>query len=78
MTVFNWDTEFNTAEFLMIHTFSQRVKVVTNLKENTISYLKDGELIDRFDCSETTLTEYEKYLMGIAKCAIMLKEFIHD
>jgi len=75
MDKFNWDTEFNTSEHLMIHTFTDRVKVVTNLKNLTICYMKDGEVIDRIDCSEMTLTDYERYLGGIARCAETLKKF---
>lgn len=75
MIVFNWKTEFNTSELLMIHTFSERVKVVTDLKNQTISYLKDGDLIDKFDCAEITLEEYENYLIEIAKCAETIKSF---
>lgn len=30
--IFSWETTFNTADNLMIHTFSDRVKVVSNIK----------------------------------------------
>ena len=33
----SWETTFNTAENLMIHTFSDRVKVVSNIKTGLVT-----------------------------------------
>lgn len=76
--VFNWDTEFETSKMLMIHTFSDRVKVVTDLKNCTIAKFKDGNMIQRTDCRTMTLSQYERYLVEVAESAETLKVFSND
>lgn len=73
---YNWETEFITADDLMIHTFSERVKVVTHIKNGTIKVFKDDQVIIERD--DILLSEYEKFLLRIAKDAETLKQFPHD
>lgn len=68
-----WETEFDTAKDLMIHTFSDRIKVVTNIKTGEVKTLRDGEVIDRLQ--DMPISDYEKFLLRIAVDADKLKEF---
>lgn len=68
-----WETEFDTAKDLMIHTFSDRIKVVTNIKTGEVKTLRDGEVIDRLQ--DMPISDYEKFLLRIAADADKLKEF---
>ena len=68
-----WETEFNTVTGFMIHTFSERVTVVTNIKTGRIKTLRDNESIDYRN--DMPITEYEEYLISVAKDAAKLKEF---
>lgn len=72
----NWDTEFITAEDLMVHTFSDRVQVVTNLKTGEIRTLRDNNIIDRRNDLE--ISEYEKFLLKVAEDSAKLKEFDNE
>lgn len=69
----SWETTFNTAENLMVHTFSERVKVVSNIKTGLVKVLKDGEVIN--SVNNPAITEYEKFLKQVAEDANKLKEF---
>lgn len=71
--IFSWETTFNTAENLMIHTFSDRVKIVSNIKTGLVRVLKDGEVIN--SVNNPAITEYEKFLKQIAEDANKLSEF---
>jgi hypothetical protein len=73
---YNWETEFITADDLMIHTFSERVKVVTHIKNGTIKVFKDDQVIIKRD--DMQLSEYEKFLLRIAEDTETLKQFPHD
>ncbi len=73
MDKLNWETEFITAENLMIHTFSDRVKVVTNIITGEIKTMRDDEVIDRRN--DMPISDYERFLLGIAKDANKLKDF---
>ncbi|KAA3691556.1 hypothetical protein [Bacteroides salyersiae] len=57
----------------MIHTFSDRVKVVSNIKTGLVRVLKDGEVIN--SVNNPAITEYEKFLKQIAEDANKLSEF---
>lgn len=70
---YNWETEFDTAKDLMIHTFSERIKVVANIKTGEVKTLRDGEVIDRLQ--DMPISDYEKFLLRIAVDADKLKEF---
>ncbi len=69
----SWETTFNTAENLMVHTFSERVKVVSNIKTGLVKVLKDGEVIN--SVNNPAQTEYERFLKQVAEDANKLKEF---
>lgn len=71
--VFSWETTFNTADNLMIHTFSDRIKVVSNIKTGLVKVLKDGNVIN--SVNNPAITEYEKFLKQVAEDANKLKEF---
>nr|DAF49547.1 MAG TPA: hypothetical protein [Siphoviridae sp. ct4085] len=70
---FSWETTFNTAENLMVHTFSERVKVVSNIKTGLVKVLKDGEVIN--SVNNPAIAEYERFLKQVAEDANKLKEF---
>lgn len=70
----SWETTFDTADDLMIHTFSDRIKVVSNIKTGLVKVLKDGNLINSVNNS-AIITEYEKFLKQVAEDANKLKEF---
>jgi hypothetical protein len=69
----NWNTEFITAENLMIHTFSDRVKVGTNIKTGEIKTLKDGKVIGIRN--DMPISEYENFLIAVAQDAAKLQDF---
>lgn len=73
-TNYNWNTEFDTANNLMIHTFSDRVKVVANLNTGETKTFRDGEVIDRR--TDMPISDYERFLITIAKDTDKLKGFI--
>ena len=70
---FTWETEFNTESGFMIHTFSERVAVVTSIKTGRTKTLRDNESID--SRNDMPISEYEEYLMSVAKDAAKLKDF---
>lgn len=67
MKKYNWDTEFDTANDLMIHTFNDRVKVVTNIKTGVVKLMRDGNEVDRRD--DMPISEYEQFLIRTAESA---------
>lgn len=69
----SWETIFNTADNLMIHTFSDRVKVVSHIKTGLVKVLKDGDVIN--SVNNHAITEYEKFLKQVAEDANKLNEF---
>ena len=73
---YKWETEFRTAEYLMMHTFSDRVQVVTNIKTGEIKTLRDNKVIGRRN--DLAISEYEKFLLKIAEDSDKLKGFIND
>jgi hypothetical protein len=70
---YTWGTTFNTAENLMIHTFTDRVKVVSNIKTGVVKVLKDGEVINTTE--NPVIVEYEKFLLKVADDANKLAAF---
>lgn len=70
---YNWQTEFITASNQMIHTFSSRVKVVTNLNDGTVKVLKDGSVIRSLE--GRFVSDYEKLLLEVAGDAKKLNSF---
>lgn len=73
---YSWETKFVTADDLMIHTFSERVKVVANIKSGAIKVFKDDQVI--IERSDIQISEYEKFLLRIAEDAETLKQFPND
>lgn len=71
---YNWTTEFITSQNLMVHTFSDRVQVVTNIHTGEIRIFRDNEVIDRR--TDMPISEYERFLLKIAKDADKLKDFL--
>lgn len=69
----SWETTFNTADNLMMHTFSDRVKVISNIKTGLVKVLKDGNVIN--SVNNPAVTEYEKFLKQVAEDANKLNEF---
>lgn len=67
-----WDTAFNTSENLMIHVFSDRVKVASNIKTGAVRVLKDGEVINII---EDPTDDYEKLLISVSEDARQLEKF---
>lgn len=70
---YTWETTFDTAENLMIHTFTDRVKVVSNIKTGVVKVLKDGEVINTAE--NPAIVEYEKFLLKVAVDAKKLAAF---
>ena len=74
MEIYNWDTEFNTACDLMIHTFSKRVKVVVYRNKKQINVFKDGEINRTLACPLSE-EDYRNFLVSVAKDAEKLEKF---
>lgn len=70
---YSWETTFNTAENLMIHTFTDRIKVVSNIKTGAVKVLKDGEVINTTE--NPAVAEYETFLAKVAEDAHQLDQF---
>jgi hypothetical protein len=70
----SWNTEFDTANNLMIHTFNYRVKVVTNIQTGEIKTFRDDKVIDRQN--DMPISDYERFLISIAVDANKLNGFI--
>lgn len=68
-----WTTEFRTSENLMIHTFTDRIKVVSNIKTGSVKVLKDGEVIRITE--NPAIADYEKLLSQVAEDANQLERF---
>lgn len=68
-----WETEFDTAKDLMIHTFSDRIKVVASITTGEVKIIRHGEVIDRLP--DMPISDYEKFLLRIAIDVDKLKEF---
>lgn len=64
---YKWETTFETSKDLMIHTFTDRVSVVTNIKTGKIKVLRDGVIIETID--NPAVLEYEKFLLRISEAA---------
>lgn len=71
--ILSWETTFNTSENLMIHTFSDRVKVISNIETGIVKVLKDGVVINTTE--NPAIMEYEKFLLKVAEDADRLAGF---
>lgn len=73
----DWDTSFDTAQGLMIHTFAAGIKVITNIESGYSRIMRRGEVIGEVIADGETIPvgEYEKRLIKIAEQAEKLKAF---
>ena len=72
-TELNWDTSFDTAKNLMIHTFEGGFKMVTDTQTGLSKLFKREVLVAENE--NYKIGEYERKLIEIAKDARKLKEF---
>lgn len=72
---YNWSTVFDTANNLMIHTFSERVEVTSNIKTGEIKVIKDGSVVQNL--FNPAIAAYESFLLNVAKDAQKLESFEH-
>lgn len=74
MENYNWNTNFDTANNLMIHSFGANIKVVTNMKTKEVKVYKNGDVTRILDC-EMSCTTYSNFLLSVSKDAQKLEEF---
>lgn len=68
---YNWETHFETAENLMVHTMpGGRVIVKSDLNTGIVNVEQDGNVIERHNGFH--LSEYTEFLQGIADKAAKL------
>ena len=71
MGKYNWDTRFETADNLMIHTMpGNRVEVIANLKTGVVDVRQDGKVVETHE--GFYLSEYTEFLQGVADNAANL------
>lgn len=71
MGKYNWDTRFETADNLMIHTMpGGRMEVIANLKTGVVEVRQDGKTVDTHE--GFYLSEYTEFLQGVADKAAKL------
>lgn len=58
-----WDTSFETATNTMTHTFTDRVQVVSNIKNGEILVKVDGNIVDVM--YNLPICQYEKLLLAV-------------
>lgn len=77
---YTWETTFETTEETMTHVFSDRVKVICDFRFGIITTLRDGYPVDKFSFmeKETTIDDYEQFLLGIARTAEQPKQFDYE
>lgn len=68
---YGWGTYFETAENLMIHTFTDRVQVVANIKNGEVLVKVDGHTVNTY--YGLPLGEYEALLLGVEQYATKLQ-----
>ncbi len=71
MGKYNWDTRFETADNLMIHTMpGGRMEVIANLKTGVVEVRQDGKTVETHE--GFYLSEYTEFLQGVADKAAKL------
>lgn len=70
---YSWETTFDTANDLMIHTFTDRVKVIASLKTGVAKVLRDGDIINTIE--NPAISDYERMLSKVAIDAHALEAF---
>lgn len=73
-TEYKWETQFLTAQNLMCHILSERVKIITNIQTGLIRILKDDKEIDSIDGSDMSMSDYEKLIVITAEGAKKLQD----
>lgn len=74
---YDWETEFKTADNLMIHTMpGGRMVVKSNIRTGMVSVELDGKEIETHE--GFYLTEYTEFLLGISARAAALDNNIHQ
>ncbi len=73
---YDWETEFKTADNLMIHTMpGGRMVVKSNIRTGIVSVELDGEEIETHE--GFYLTEYTEFLLDVSAKAAALDNNIH-
>lgn len=68
---YNWDTQFNTANNTMTHTFSKHVQAVANIKKGEVLVKVDGNTVNAY--YGMPVKEYEALLLGVEQYAYKLE-----
>lgn len=68
---YNWDTQFDTANNTMTHTFSKRVQAVANIKNGEVLVKVDGNTVNAYH--SMPVKEYEALLLGMEQYAYKLE-----
>lgn len=68
---YSWDTQFDTANNIMHHTFTDRVEVKSDIKNGEILVLIDGHIINAY--YNMPVREYEALLLGVEEYAYQLQ-----
>lgn len=68
---YNWDTQFETAQNTMTHTMTDRVQVVSNIKNGEILVKVDGNTVNAY--YNTPVKEYEALLLSVEEYAYQLQ-----
>jgi len=63
---YRWTTTYKVGDTKITHVFSDKTKVVIDFATDTTTTYSDGKAIDAFITDDTTITEYENFLIGIA------------
>lgn len=70
-STYNWDTQFDTANKVMTHTFSKRVQAVANIKKGEVLVMVDGNTVNAY--YDMPVKEYEALLLGVEQYAHKLE-----
>lgn len=62
----SWETEHDTVNGVMTHTFNDHLKVVSNLRAGEIKIIADGAVVRTVDGSKMSVKEYTEFIAEIA------------
>lgn len=72
MEKYNWETHFETAKGLMVHTMpGGRIVVKSNIRTDIVNVEQDGKVIETHE--GFYVNEYTEFLQGIAEKAAKLQ-----
>lgn len=71
---YKWDTQFETAQNLMIHTFENGVIITSNIKTGEIKAERDNRVIDR-RYQDMPIGAYTDYLITAMLNPVELSHF---